>query len=526
MNFISVSFVIFLAASVVVYYLLTMRVRWCALLAASYVFYLWGGGYKTVGYLIFVTALTYSAGLILERLNDIRSGIPKTEKDRLDGITKRKKLVVAAVCVIAFGMLFVLKYLDFTASLVFSALGKFGVDFNVSVPNLLVPLGVSFFIFQSVGYVIDCYRGKYKAEHNFFRFALFVSFFPQMIQGPISRFDLLGGQLTAPNKLDCDNLRNGIQRIMWGYFKKMVIADRAAVLVNTFFASYYSYSGSIAAFSILMYCIDLYCDFSGGIDITIGAAKLFGVTLEENFKRPIFATSLSDYWRRWHITLGGWMRDYVFYPLSLSKSFGRLGKWSRSKIGGKFGKILPTTLATFIIYLIIGIWHGANFRYIAYGFYNGIIITSSVLLAGVYSNAKKKLKIDSDSRYWRVFSMVRTWLIVFFGRYITRSPRLISAAWLILRTLNPIQFHISDLWNGTILEMGLAPSDLIVIFVSTAAMLAVEYFEEKRGPFAEWLNQKHGAIQFAFTLAMVLIILFFGIMRGEYISSEFIYKQY
>lgn len=527
MNFISVSFIVFLAVTVGAYYLLPKKYAWCALLAASCVFYLYGGGYNTVAYLIFTAGLTFFAGIFLENLNTEKSSVPKSEKDKHDSITKRKKAVVAAVCVILFGMLYILKYLDFTVNIFVSAFSAFGKTIEPNVPSLLVPLGVSFYIFQSIGYVIDCYRGKYKAQHNFLKYFLFVSFFPQIIQGPISRYDQLGEQLTKPAQLNTDDLRDGIQRMMWGYFKKMVIADRAAVLVTAFFKSYDNYGGAVTAFSVLMYCINLYCDFSGGIDITIGAAKLFGITMEENFKRPIFADSLSEYWRRWHITLGGWMRDYVFYPLSLSKPFGKLGKWSRKKIGGKFGKILPTTLATFIIYLIIGIWHGANFRYIAYGFYNGAIITSSVLLAGVYSNAKKKLNINSDSKGWKIFGMVRTALIVFVGRYITRSPRLLVGLKLILRTITPTKMHIHELWDGTVTALGLSLSDIIIVFVAALFMLLVEYYEEKHDEsIIAVINRKHGLIQFVVLLAAVLVILFFGIMRGSYISSEFIYKQY
>ncbi len=530
MYFISLTYIIFLAAALFLYYLMPKRLRWTALLAASYSFYLWGGGYKTVGYLIFTTAVTFASGLILDKLNNIKASVPKSDKEQIDSITKKKKLTVAMTCVICFGMLYMLKYLGFTASAISSFLSLFGKDASLQTPNFLMPLGVSFYIFQSIGYVIDCYRGKYSAERNFFKFALFTSFFPQIIQGPISRHSQLANQLSEPNSLDFDNIRDGIQRMMWGFFKKTVIADRAAVIVNTFFADYDSYSGSITAFAILMYCVNLYCDFSGGIDITVGSAKLFGITMEENFKRPIFATSLADYWRRWHITLGGWMRDYVFYPLSLSKSFGKIGKWARNKIGGKFGKILPTTLATFIIYLIIGIWHGANFRYIAYGFWNGAIITSSVLLANVYSNAKKKLKINSDATYWKIFGMLRTSFIVFLGRYITRSPRLLVGLELIVRTFNPMTFAPRDLLSGTVTSLGLEQNDLLVILFGVIALLAVEFVEEKLAEkypsFSGWLNERAGFIQFIFTLAIVLAILFFGIMRGSYISSEFIYKQY
>lgn len=520
MYFISWTFIAFLAVSVALYYIVPRRLRWFVLLLSSGVFYL-SGGWRAGLYLLFTSLTTYVSGLILTRLNGVKAGIPKSDKESHDRNRRQRKAVVTVCLVLNFGMLYMLKYLGFTLDAIGGIIGR-----NIVSPDFIMPLGVSFFIFQSTGYVIDVYRDKYKADRNFAKYLLFVSFFPLMIQGPISRHDKLADQLTEVHSLDTDNLKYGIQRMMWGYFKKMVIADRAAVAVSTFFADYDSYGGAAAAFAILMYCINLYCDFSGGIDITIGAARLFGITLEENFRRPIFSTSLAEYWRRWHITLGGWMRDYVFYPLSLSKSFGKIGKWARGRFGGKIGKILPTAMATFIVYFIIGIWHGANFRYIAYGFMNGTIITSSLLLAGTYSKLREKLHIDQDSRGWKIFSMVRTWLIVFIGRYITRSPRLMVGLELIGRTLNPFTLDLYELTDGVLLSLGLTVSDYVIIAVSCAAMLTVEYLCEyhgspdcilsKKGAFAEWIPMA----------AIMIVILLFGIMRGSYISSEFIYKQY
>lgn len=525
MNFISFEFLVFLVLTLVVYYTVPKKVQWISLLAANIAFYCFGG-VRTVGYLVFTTFTTWGAGLILERMNAERKEIPKADKARLEGNTKKKKAVVAVTLLLNFGMLFILKYLSFTAVAAENLLGSFGVGFNAKVPDFVLPLGVSFYIFQSTGYVIDLYRGKYAAQKNIARFSLFTSFFPQMVQGPISRYNKLGVQLTEYHSFDTDNVRDGILVIMWGYFKKMVIADRAAIVVASFFSDYESYGGAVTVFSILMYCINLYCDFSGGIDITRGVAKMLGIELEENFRRPLFSRSLTEYWRRWHITLGGWMRDYVFYPLSLSKPFGRLGKWAREKIGGKAGKIFATSIATFVVYLIIGIWHGANFRYIAFGFYNGAIITSSILLAGPYSKLKQRLHINTDSRLWHVFETVRTSFIVFIGRYITRAPRLTVAVSLIIRTFDISRFSAHSLWDGTLLNMGVSLADLIIVAVCIVLVHSVEFYEEKRGNAVERLAEKNGLVQWLVMLVLMLLIVFFGMMRGGYISSEFIYKAY
>lgn len=525
MVFISWTFVIFLAVTVALYYLVPMRARWGVLLAASVVFYV-SGGWRAILYLLFTTATTYLAGIILDFLNQKRSDIPKSDKSAQESLKKRKKAVVAVTLGLNFGMLYCLKYLDFTVNAVASALNHFGADISPQIPELLLPLGVSFFIFQTSGYVIDCYRGKYHAQRNFAKYALFASFFPQMVQGPISRYDKLTATLYDGNKFDAENLRRGIQLMMWGYFKKMVIADRAAVIVNSFFADYDKFGGAVTAFSIFFYCINLYCDFSGGIDITIGAAEMLGVKMEANFARPIFATSLAEYWRRWHITLGGWMRDYVFYPISLSKPFGRLGKWSRNHLPAKLGKIFPTSCATFIVYLLIGIWHGANFRYIAYGFWNGAIITASLLLAGVYNKLKEKLHVNDKSLCWRLFGIARTSFIVFLGRYITRSPRLLVGLKLIVHTFVPSTFNASELLNGTLGNMGLTAMDFAIVGISVIVMLLCEFYEEKHGSVRDCLAKQNTFVQWLAIAIPMLVILLFGIFRGSYISSEFIYKQY
>lgn len=525
MSYISFGFVGFLLLAVLLYGICPKRFRWIVLLLFSCGYYLCGG-IRAMAYLSFTTLTTWAAGLILDRLSDRRKEIPKSDKDALEHNKKVRQTAVAVTLVLNFSMLWMLKYLDFTVGTVTGLLEIIGISWNLAVPDFVMPVGVSFFIFQSVGYVIDCYRGKYPAQKNVAKFALFVSFFPQMVQGPISRYDKLAPQLTEGKKLNSDDLREGIMRILWGYFKKMVIADRAGVAAAAFFADYGSYSGTVTAAAILLYCINLYCDFSGGIDITVGSARLFGIVLEENFRRPIFAGNLAEYWRRWHITLGGWMRDYVFYPISLSPAFGKFGKWSRKKFGGKLGKIMPTSAATFIVYLIIGIWHGANFRYIAYGFWNGAVITSSILLANVYSDWKKKLRIDDESRRWKCFCMARTWFLVFLGRYITRSPRLLTGLALIGHTFNPMAARISDLWNGTMLNLGLTGADYAVIALSLAVMLAVEWFEEKHGSLTEALAEKNGLIQWAAMALPMLAILFFGLYRDSYISSAFIYGAF
>ena len=519
MSFTSLTFLGFVAVLTVLYYLVPRRWQWVLLLAASYGFYMWGGG-KTVVYLLFTTLTTYGAGLLLGNLNRRAKALPPEEKKAgQERIRKQKKWVVLAACLLNFGLLYVLKYWSFTAEVLGGLTGR-----TLYAPDLLMPVGVSFFIFQSVGYVIDCYRGKYPPERNAARFALFVSFFPQIIQGPIARFDQLGHQLTGEHPLDWDQLKYGIQLAMWGYFKKLVIAERIGVMVNTVFDGYWDYPGSIIAASVVGYSIQLYCDFSGGIDITRGVAQMLGIDLAENFRRPLYALSLTDYWRRWHITLGAWMRDYVFYPLALSKAFRKLGSFGRKHFGGVMGKIFATSMATFVVYFVIGIWHGANFRYIAFGFYNGILITAGLLLEPTFVKIRGRLPIRWDGKGWHLVQMVRTSLIVFVGRYMTRAPRLLSALYMMKATV--LDFQPSALFNGTLLQLGITAFDYWVVALGMAVILGVEWYQEKGGHARLWLEKRSGFVQFLALMIPLLVIILLGAVGQNYVGAEFIYAQF
>lgn len=518
MAFTSWEFLTLVAGTAVVYYLLRRHTQWPLLLIASLIFYA-AGGLSALVWLFVIAGITWAAGMILEPLNTARKALEKGDKAGQQRIKRRKKAVVAVAAVLCFGLLYAMKYWNTTVALFPSSLGQ-----RLPRWDFLMPMGLSFFTFQSVGYVIDVYRGKYAAQKNPAKYLLFVSFFPQMIQGPIGRYDALAPQLLGRHDLDWRMVNRGIQLAMWGYFKKMVIADRAAVVVAKVITDNCPYGGAVIAVGILAYCIQLYCDFSGGIDISRGVAQMLGIEMAENFRRPIFATSLADYWRRWHITLGQWMRDYVFYPLSLSKPFAKLGKWGRRHLGGLPGKILATSSATFVVYLIIGIWHGANFRYIIYGLWNGTVITASLLMEHRFLAWKKALHIDSHSRGWRWVSMVRTWVLVFLGRYITCAPRLLVALSLMVTTvLHPVP---SQLWDGTVLQLGLTASDWIVVLLGMTVVLAVEWYQERGGHVRETLERQNGFVQWLAVVVPLAVILLLGVYRSGYISSSFIYGQF
>lgn len=505
MSFFTLPFFGLLALGLLLYYLLPKKCQWVVLLCASLTFYLWGGLWA-LAYLLFTAGTTYGAALLLGRWN----AAEKAEKRNLTG---RKKLAVALCLTLNFVLLLLCKYWN-------EAAGGLGLPRL----SLLMPLGLSFYMFQSTGYVIDCYRGKQSPERNPLKYLLFVSFFPQLVQGPISRFGQLAPQLTAERKWNADNVKYGVQLALWGYLKKLIIADRAAILVQAVFGAPEQYGGAIYAVAVLFYCIQLYCDFSGGIDIARGVAQMFGIDMVENFQRPIFAVSLADYWRRWHITLGTWMRDYVFYPLALSKPLGAFSRWTRKRFGGKLGKVIPTACATFVVYLLIGIWHGASLRYVVFGLYNGAIMTASVLLAGSFSAWRKGLKLDDDSRGLHIFRLLRTMGIVFIGRYLTRAATLTQAVSMQVKTL--VQPVFSQLFDGTLGSFGLTGWDYGVIGLGLAILLFAEYKQEHGVKLRLVLERKPVFVQWLAVFLPLLALLLHIVFSGSAVEVTMIYQNF
>ena len=324
MQFTSFSFFLFAAISLVLYFTLPKRMQWVVLFLASYVFYLFSG-WDNLCFILFTTVVTYVTARWMQKRADaedayvtsMRDSMEKAERKAYRAKEKKKRLHILTVgLILGFGVLAVIKYTAFVLSGVNDIAALFGAK-GVKIPSLLLPMGISFYTFQSMGYLIDVYCKKARAELNFAKLALFVSYFPQLIQGPISRFDSLAPQLFAPHAFDAFHARSGLLRIAWGYFKKVVVADTALIGVKTLLENDAKYSGVYVLLLILLYSVQIYGDFTGGIDITIGLSEMMGIQVAENFDRPFSSRSTKEYWRRWHMTMGSWFTDYIFYPLSV-----------------------------------------------------------------------------------------------------------------------------------------------------------------------------------------------------------------
>lgn len=520
MSFVSIEFLFFIIISLVAYYVLPKKVQWVVLLLVSYLFFL-SGGLRTISYLLFTTAVTYAVGRWLSYCNELNEIARRRGYELLSKRLRVEKRQIISLGIVAnFAVLFFVKYYQY----ILGTIDEIMQADRFSGITIILPIGISFYMFQSVGYIIDIYRNKYKAEKNFGKFALFVSFFPQVVQGPISRFADLGHQLYAEHDFSFDNMKNGLQLVMWGFFKKLIIADRIVVLVNLVFDNYKSYGGSVILVTVILYCLQLYCDFSGGIDVTRGVAKMFGIDIVENFRRPIFSTSLADFWRRWHITLNSWMKDYLFYPLALSKPVIKFGKVARKIIKGKFGQVIPVSIATFIVYFVIGVWHGSGTKYIVFGIWNSTIITASLLLEPIYDKLRTKFNLSNSNKLFYLFKIVRTASIVLVGRYITRAAGLTEGLEMLKLTFT--NFAGEQLINGTLLNLGITLGDFIVVIIATIVLLAVEAFAEKGKDLKDELNKKGFATQYAVIIVYMIVMLMFGLCRENYIASEFIYSSF
>ena len=540
MSYTSLNFLLFAGLTALVYFLVPVKKsQRTVLLGASYVFYLLAG-YRYAAFILITTVTTHLAALGMDRIAREGRAVLEEKKSQWDrqqkkdfksGIKARKRVILILTLVGNFGILAFLKYYNFFAGSLNDVLGAFGVRFSAPTLRLILPLGISFYTFQSMGYVVDVYREKVAAERNLGKTALFVSFFPQIIQGPISFYDQLAHQLYQPHAFAFTRFKHGCELILWGFFKKLVIADRAVIAINAVLEDYGAYNGTTLTFTVLLYALQLYADFSGGIDISRGVSQILGIELAENFRRPYFATSINDYWRRWHITLGAWMKDYVFYPLALSKRFAGAGKklkataFGKTPFGAHVAKVLPTSFASLIVFLLVGIWHGANWKYVAFGVWNGGIIMLSTLLEPVFAGWMQRAGLDGKSRGFHLFQMVRTFLIVLVGYVFDVAPGFREA----MRTLW-LAFAGQNLLEGfrQISALGLDGMDYGLLAVCAGILLAVSMIQERNASdtIRGMLDRKPFAVRYLVLLAGIMMVLLFGIYGPGYDAAEFVYMQF
>ena len=529
MLFTSYGFIIFIAALLVVYYLFPKKYQWTLLLAASYFFYAFSG-IENFAFIIATTVSCFFVARAMEKRRIREDEFVALNKESMDkesrkayraGEKKKRFRILLIGLVFNFGMLAVMKYTAFAIGNVNSVIGLFGAA-PIGIPSLLLPMGISFFVFQSTGYLIDVYRGKTFAEKNIAKLALFVSFFPQLAQGPISRHGDLSEELYTPHHFNAKSVKFGVQRILWGYFKKLVIADRVLVAMKTMLGDTSTYSGAYVALLIILYSIEIYADFTGGIDITIGIAEAMGIKVAENFNRPFSSTSTKEYWNRWHMTMGSWFTDYIFNPLSVSKPMLKLSKASREKLGNGIGKRISVYLATTVTWFLTGLWHGAAWNFIVWGLLNCAVILISRELEPLYRKFRGRFPRLTASYGYHCFAATRTFLLMGLIRSLDcyANVGLTFAMWGSMVT----RFNWGEMLGGGILKLGLDLTDYVIIAASVVVVAVVSKISQKRD-VREWLYGRT-ALSWALSGAILLAIILFGAYSIGYDASQFIYTQF
>lgn len=534
MSIFSFAFLLFLMVSGIIYFLVPKRAKWVVLLLASYFFYGCAGP-RFLPFLLCTTLSTFLVGLWLSHLNKRqalalkREGQPPTAEEKASikrRFTARKRIALSTALVFNFGLLFVVKYANFVLSSFGGIFSAAGAPLEIEFFSLALPLGISFYTFQSAGYVIDVYRGKAEADRNPFRYALFLAYFPQIIQGPIGRHGTLARQLYEPHPFDYTRVKFGIQRMVWGFIKKIVMADRMAVVVNQVFNQYaeQGYAGLVVFAGALLYGVQIYADFSGGMDIVLGVSEVFGIELAENFRRPFMAKSVSEFWQRWHITLGAWMRDYLFYPLALSKPFNKMGKALR-RLGSRYvAKVLPTCLASFIVFVLIGVWHGPSWKFVVFGLYQAVFVSTATLFEPFYEKMRRWFHVKPERFSYRCFQTVRTILIVTVGRYLSRAASFTDALGLYKATL--AKWNPWVLFDDTFYTLGLAPKEFRLMLMLIVLLFAVDILQEKGVRIRESLASQGIVFRWLIYIAALFLLILFG-MYGEGIeSANFIYQGF
>ena len=520
MTFLSGGFFLLVEALLITYYVLPKRFRYLALLAGSVVFYALAGR-AYLPFLAITVVTVYAAALWLGRsLAKQKAYVAEHKKDlsreALTAYKKgegRKRSLLFLLCLLLnLGLLGALKYTGFLLS-------AFRAPFSV---NWVLPLGISFYTFQSIGYLIDVKRGKYAPERNFLKYALFASFFPQMIQGPISRYDMLSTTLYEGADFDLDRLGRGLARVAWGACKKLLVADRLAPALSLLFgAQAESYRGGWVFLGMVLYALRLYADFTGGIDMALGVGELFGVTMPENFDRPYLSKNIEEYWTRWHMTMGGWFRDYVFYPLNVSKTFLKWTKGLRTKFGDSFLSRLPLYAATLVTWLATGVWHGSGWNYALWGLTNGVVIIISLTLKPLYERFHSRFPGLKEKKAYGAFEIVRTFLLMCLVRLwdCYAGP---GGVWRAFRSLFTT-FNAGAVLSG-LSVLGLPLSGWIVVLAMAALMLFVS-LKQGEGSFrTKYLNTP--ARLWTAAALLLLLCLLLGAYGPGYTASDFIYGQF
>lgn len=498
MLFNSYNFLIFFPIVTLIYYLIPHKIRYIWLLIASYYFYMcWNAKYALI--LLFSTGVTFASGILIDKAN------AKVKDDKAR--TRWKKIFVALSFLINLSILFLFKYFDFAVENINRVLSVLNMKILNPTFDVVLPVGISFYIFQALSYTMDVYRGDVKTEKNFLRYALFVSFFPQLVAGPIERSQNLLSQMYERHYWDSQRVKDGLLLMIWGGFQKIVIADRVAIVVDTVFNNFPEYGGMYIVVAAILFAFQIYCDFSGYSIIAMGAAKVMGFRLMENFNAPYFSMSVTEFWRRWHISLSTWFRDYLYIPLGGNRK-GKLRKY----------------INLMIVFLVSGLWHGAQWSYVIWGGLNGIFQIIGDRLKGVRDWLVKRLHLNRETASHKIYKIVTTFILIDFTWIFFRASRAKEAIEMIksiFTTYNPW-----ILFDESLFKLGLDRKEFQFMLFAILILIIADFIKWKGHSVREWVYKQERWFRWTFYIVSILTVLVFGIWGPAFSESAFIYFQF
>lgn len=518
---------VFLPLCLAAYQIAPQRWRKRVLLAFSYLFF-WLLSRELIIYLLGTTVFVHCTGIWLEWLKSEQKAelltADRSEKKRIKSIYQKKSRQVLAFGVLMLlGTLAYLKYYNFFASNVNGIFGGI-LPFTIEQKNIIMPVGISFYTLQAIGYMADVYWGKIRAEENMEKTALFMAFFPQIMEGPICRYQDTCDTLYEGRPLQMNNLTDGYIRIFWGLFKKTVIADRLAIGVDAIFGNYASYSGSMIVFAAVAYTIQLYMEFSGCMDIIIGSGQLFGVKLPENFRQPFSAQSAAEFWRRWHITLGTWFKTYIFYPVSMSSPVKKWNQYGRKHFGKYITMLGTSAIALFPVWICNGLWHGARWSYIFYGMYYFSLILVGIAVEPVRDRILKILHISPEFQGLKYMRIAKTWVIIFVGELFFRADGLRAGVHMFRSIFR--NFQLSNLWDGSLLNLGMSRADLVAVMAGCIVVAIVGSAKERGIRVRNSLDKKPVFIRWSIYYALILAVIVIAAYGDDYQVVDMIYAGF
>lgn len=528
MSLVSLTFILFFIGVMVVYYLVPGKFQWLVLLTASIIFYFWSATPYTLIYVLLSIVSVYWATRRIEVL-DVRLEQTDDKENRKKIMSAKRSAYLIGV-IICVGMLAALKYMNFilgNAGIIASLFGK-----GVAIPEVhwIASLGISFYTLQMVGYLTDVYWGISKPQRNIAKLALFNCYFPQMISGPISRYHELEETLFGIHKFDAQKIYQGLLRILIGFFKKLVISEHLIKVTDAIYAAPAEYGGVFVWIGTALYVIQIYADFAGCMDIVMGVSECFGVILPENFKTPFCSTTIQEFWQRWHITLGTWLKDYIMYPILRSSLWSKYTKTVKKKWGKRAAKLIPTFTGMLILWFGMGLWHGGGWNYIGEGIWFWLVIVLGQVLEPQFKSVLQKLRINAEGKVWYYFRCMRTTFIYAVGALFFKAGTLKNALFMLREAFSPIRLintvneivPVVLVIDENIGTMQLSWTALSVA-VGTVIMVIWGIMEKHGKPFIKTVAKKNMFVNAVVVYVLLFMILLLGAYGPGYSSSEFIY---